>query len=150
MKSNAFLSPGVCLVIVANAPVANANCYSIYEQYFSCDPNQHYCSYYEKDTCIIGCQGPVCSTGYGYCCDHSYSTQIVSGDPADIACRNGVCGTLPVKGQAAIDRQSYANLRPASSVGGIAPKPAYYVPSACVGVCGIMEPAEPYIATSGM
>ena len=150
MKSGAFFLLGVCLLIIANAAVANGNCYSIYEQYFSCDPNQHYCSYYEKDTCIVGCNGPTCSTGYGYCCDHSYSTQIVSGDPADIDCRNGECGELPVKGQAVIDRRSYASLRPTSSVRGTAPKPAYYVPSRCVGVYGIMEPAELYVGISGM
>ena len=143
-----FVAMFVAIFIV---PRANADvCYFIFEQGYSCDPNQYYCSEYYRDICILGgCQGPYCNTGYGYCCGHQYATDVVWGDGSH-------CGSDCLGGQRlfgkdlAIDRQFHKQEPASSARYKVVPVVAYYVPSRCNLLFGISDPAEVYGSSPGM
>jgi hypothetical protein len=151
MKRILLVLLGILVSLIASTQIANAAtsfCYSIISLYVHCDPDLYYCSDYTEDICFHGCQGPYCGTGWGYCCDRSYKTQIVYGDRDQ--CDPGLCGLAPFRNDLIIDRQFHSNATSKPISQRLVPKPAYYVPSRCVGLYGIVEPAEVYRSQEGL
>ena len=150
MRLFSFVAFGLFLLLTISVPKASANCYWIQETYHTCNPNQFYCSEYTESRCWQGgCNGPYCATGWGYCCNRSYESDNVWGDPdSDPDCQGGECGAIVFPNDLVVDQQFHAKADARSS--SEFPQPAYYTPSKCVGVYGIVEPAETYQRKVGM
>jgi len=123
-------------------------CYGLTEIEHSCNPEEYYCSEYVIDYCYVGgCMGPTCSTGYGYCCGRQYATQIISGEADCQGCEEG---DQLFRRDLDIDRYFHKKDAPFPDHAELVPKPAYYVPSKCDHLYGVVDPPEFYKSSEGI